>query len=96
MIEALGNTLPKRFELREATLDDNPDMNGASLENLSSNYLGLRIRKSHRDDDFSAHLLSAPYQRYSSLDELVSRKLGEILKLKYWNLDNDVSTILHL
>ena len=71
-------------------------MNGVSLENLVSKYLGLSSNKSHRDDDFSEHLLPAHLQRYSSLDELVSRKLGEILKWKHRNLDNDIPTILHL
>ena len=71
-------------------------MNGVSLENLESNYLGLILSKSHRDNDFYACLLSAHLQRCSALDVLVSRTLEEILKLKHRNLDNDVPTTHNL
>ena len=95
-MEALGVQLLKRFELRDAALHDDPDMNGISLENLASNYLGLSLNKSHRDDDFSAHPLPIHLQRYSALDALVSRKLGEVLKLKHQNVTNDIPATLHL
>ena len=38
-IEALGVSLVKRFEFRDATLCDNPEMNRTSLENLALAYL---------------------------------------------------------
>ena len=95
-MEALGVQLLKRFELRDAALHDDPDMNGTSLENLASNYLGLSLNKSHRDEDFSAHPLPIHLQRYSALDALVSRKLGEVIKLKHQNVNNDIPETLHL
>ena len=82
-IESLGIKLLNRFELREAALHHNPDMNRTLLENLASNYLDLSLNKSHRDDDFSIYPLPIYLQRYSALDALVSRKLAEILKLKH-------------
>ena len=78
-IEELGVSSLNRFELRNATLCDNPEIDCTSLEKLAAKHLRLNISKSCREEDFSIYPLPAHLQRYSALDALVSRKLGEIL-----------------
>jgi len=56
-IEELGVSLPNRFELRNAALYDDPEIDGTSLEKLAAKYLGLNMNKSCRDEDFSTYPL---------------------------------------
>lgn len=89
-IEELGVSLSNRFELRNAALYDDPEMDGTSLEKLAAKYLGLNVNKSCRIEDFSIYPLPMHLQQYSALDALVSRKLGEFLRHKNESNDNDL------
>ena len=86
-IKELDISLQNRFELRNAALYDNSEIDGTSLEKLVAKYLGLSINKSCSEEDFSIYPLPMHLQRYSALDTLVSRKLEELLQHKNESID---------